>query len=56
MEIVASSGAGAFYGIQTLSSLLAVDGSSIPLVEIRDVPRYVGIIVTIFFSVFSFKV
>ena len=39
VEIVARSGAGAFYGIQTLSSLLSIDGTTIPLVEIKDKPR-----------------
>lgn len=39
VRITAKSSAGAFYGVQTLRSILAMDPSIIPIVEIKDSPR-----------------
>jgi len=40
IAIDASDSSGAFYGLQSLASLLTVDDFSLPLVEITDQPRY----------------
>ena len=41
VHITAKSSAGAFYGVQTLLSILSmVDEKEIPAVEIKDNPRY----------------
>ena len=40
ITIIASDKAGAFYGVQTLASLLNLDGLTIPYVDISDQPKY----------------
>ena len=41
VSIMAKSSSGAFYGVQSLLSILAADDSILPAVEIRDKPRLV---------------
>jgi hexosaminidase len=39
-SITANSGAGLFYGVQTLIQLISSDGKEVPYVKIRDYPRF----------------
>jgi len=40
VRIAAATGAGLFYGIQTLRQLVPLDGGAVPFVEIDDAPRF----------------
>ncbi|WP_340677485.1 family 20 glycosylhydrolase [Paraglaciecola sp.] len=40
IAITAGDDAGAFYGLQSLASLISVDAKSVPIVNVEDEPRY----------------
>lgn len=40
IHIHAADAAGAFYGLQSLAALLTVDSTFVPLMEVKDAPRY----------------